>query len=335
MGSPNAPSWTLAARAAYFGDRTCAFCDRRNPAGAKYCNDCASPLHLKPCNQCDGVNEQAATECYKCGAASPVFDAPQATFVLPSDNPEAGSATPGDLEPTAITTEPPVAASALRADWRLVRPRQLVLAAVATSLIAGAYAAYHINATTPEAMAIASQPISAPQYDAPTSQPISAPRYDAIALQPISVPQYNALAATPAVPMAVESIAVEPERSAAAEAPYPATPKRASGHLRPVPAPATKHASAPQRPPERQARVGATPSVARHVAVAHVSARVAETRTALRPVPSQVMHVSLAHCDGNVFARIMCYQRVRGHFCEGHWGETPECGSGVANEHRP
>src|SRR5215471_9532148 len=50
MDSPS--PWSYAACAAYFGDLLCRFCDHYNPAGAKFCNDCGSPLHLKPCEQC-------------------------------------------------------------------------------------------------------------------------------------------------------------------------------------------------------------------------------------------------------------------------------------------
>ena len=46
----------------------CNFCDHGNPPGAKYCNDCGSPLHLKPCNECGAVNEGSVPSCYKCGA---------------------------------------------------------------------------------------------------------------------------------------------------------------------------------------------------------------------------------------------------------------------------
>lgn len=46
----------------------CAFCNHANPAGAKFCNACGSPLNLKPCAGCDAVNEEAAIACYKCGA---------------------------------------------------------------------------------------------------------------------------------------------------------------------------------------------------------------------------------------------------------------------------
>src|SRR5207344_2746490 len=85
MGSPPPNPWTYAARAAYFGDRVCPFCDHHNPAAAKFCNDCGSPLHLKPCSRCGAVNHQAATNCYKCSAEYPAsLTTPKATPMLPA-----------------------------------------------------------------------------------------------------------------------------------------------------------------------------------------------------------------------------------------------------------
>ena len=306
MDSPPPIPWTYAARAAYFGDRVCPFCDHHNPAGAKFCNDCGSPLHLKPCNQCDAVNHQAATNCYKCGAECPaLFTTPEATPVLPAvDVTTPAWGTPDDVGVAATVTQPLFAAGALRAGWRL--------AAIATILIAGAYTAYRINATVPDVMEVASQPIGTGEHNAPTAASV--------------------------VPMAVESKPVEPETTAALQAPIPATnpeaPKRARTRQRPVPVPATKRASTRQRPvPERQAPVGATPPVAQTLAAAPVGAPVAETRKALQPDdPWQAMHVSLADCGGDLIARMVCDQRVRRRFCEGHWGEAPECASGVAND---
>jgi ribosomal protein L40E len=292
MDSPPSAPWTYAARAGYFGDRVCPFCDHRNPAGARFCNDCGSPLDMKPCNQCDAVNHQAATNCYKCGAQCPaLFTPPEATPVLPAVDPTPAWATPSDVGVVATVTQPPFAAGALRANWRL--------AAIATMLIAGVYAAYRINAVTPDAMGVASQPIDAGEHNAPT--------------------------AAAAVPMTVGSKPVEPETTVALQAPIPGTnpeaPERANARQRPMPVTATKRASTRQRPmPELQARVGKSPPVAQ------------QTREAPRPDPWQAMHVSLAGCGGDLIARIVCDQRVRRRFCEGHWGEAPECGSGFAND---
>ena len=185
------------------------------------------------------------------------------------------------------------------------------LGAIATILIAGAYTAYRINATVPDVMEVASQPIVTAEYNEPTA---------------VSV-----------VPMAVESKLVEPETTAALLAPFPTSnpeaPKRASARQRPVSVSATKRPSVRQRPvSEVLAPVGAAPPVAQALAAAPVGAPVAETREARRPDPWEAMHVSLASCGGDLFDRILCDQRVRRRFCEGHWGEAPECASGVAND---
>jgi ribosomal protein L40E len=51
----------------------CCFCDHTNPATAKFCNECGSPLHLKPCRQCEAINDIGAKTCYKCGAVDPAL----------------------------------------------------------------------------------------------------------------------------------------------------------------------------------------------------------------------------------------------------------------------
>jgi hypothetical protein len=45
------------------------------------------------------------------------------------------------------------------------------------------------------------------------------------------------------------------------------------------------------------------------------------------------MSVSLAQCGSDVLiTRIVCDQRVRRRFCEGRWGASPECASGISND---
>lgn len=48
---------------------SCSFCRHVNPVGAKFCNDCGSPLHLQPCPECNAITDLTAAECYLCGAA--------------------------------------------------------------------------------------------------------------------------------------------------------------------------------------------------------------------------------------------------------------------------
>jgi hypothetical protein len=45
------------------------------------------------------------------------------------------------------------------------------------------------------------------------------------------------------------------------------------------------------------------------------------------------MNEGLARCaSGDFFGRILCDQRVRREYCDGRWGQVPQCQSGVAND---
>lgn len=48
---------------------TCRFCRHVNPAGAKFCNECGSPLHLRPCPSCEAITDASAQACHQCGAS--------------------------------------------------------------------------------------------------------------------------------------------------------------------------------------------------------------------------------------------------------------------------
>lgn len=49
----------------------CCFCNHGNPEQAKFCNECGSPLGLRPCTQCDGVNPRGVDRCHQCGTELP------------------------------------------------------------------------------------------------------------------------------------------------------------------------------------------------------------------------------------------------------------------------
>jgi hypothetical protein len=208
-------------------------------------------------------------------------------------------------------TQPLFAASALQAGWRLLRPGHVLLAAIATILIVGAYVAYRINAATLDAIEVASQPIAAGELKAPAAT-------SAVLMMPESKPVGPKITAT--LPAAIATT-------------NPVAPKRVSAHQRPVPVSVTKRASARQRPaPKLQAPKGATPPVAQSPSPARARVGVPVAHKARQEDPWQAMQVSLASCDGDLIARIVCDQRVRRRFCEHHWGEAPECAS-IANDH--
>jgi len=338
---PSSPApWTFAGRAKYFGDQVCSFCDHHARAGAKFCDACGSPLHLKPCNQCDAVNDQAAAGCYKCGAEYPAAVAiPEVTPALPADDAPFWSETPYEGDEAATVRQPP---SAAMAGGRLLGPGQFFLAYVALILVAGAYAIYRSGAATPDGTVVASRPalledsaqaavLAVPA--APGSKSAEPDTTRAMPTAPESKP--GEPVTTPAVHTAPESKPVEPETPLTVHAPIPATkssaPTRASLRHR-APVPATKHASTPSR-----AEPDPDPWQVMHVALDRVPVPATKhasppSRAEPEPDPWQAMHVTLAQCSGDLITRIVCDQRVRRRFCEGHWGEAPECASGVANE---
>src|SRR5437773_1687582 len=62
----------------------CRFCNHDNPDGARFCNACGSPLYLKPCPQCEAVNDTAAAQCYECGAALETNAPAEAVTAIPT-----------------------------------------------------------------------------------------------------------------------------------------------------------------------------------------------------------------------------------------------------------
>jgi len=308
MEPPCPPHWTFAARAAYFGDRMCPFCDRRNPADARFCNECASPLHLKPCNQCNRVNEQAATRCYECGTAFPSSPlTSETTQMSPSVDLGSAPATSSDVADTATMTHAPFAAPVLRAyrDWR--RPG-LLIASVATILIAGVYAARYIDAHAPDATKGSSEVVTAAESDASS--------------------------ATPTVAAAPERGPMEAETAADVQAPPPAVEPDAQtwANVRqdPAPVPAAKRASAHRHPaPDRGTAVSAARRKVHRPVAPTERVPVADISKRAGPERWQAMYTSLARCSGDVSARIVCDERVRRQFCEGHWNNAPACANGV------
>ena len=85
----------------------CHFCAHDNPAGSKYCNDCGSPLDLKPCPGCEAMNHVSAERCYQCGASFPADYALEAAEVGAAANGVSASvAPPSRAEPGTRSTIP-------------------------------------------------------------------------------------------------------------------------------------------------------------------------------------------------------------------------------------
>ncbi len=80
----------------------CRFCAHDNPERARFCNECGSPLHLKPCPRCEAVNEDQAVRCYECGA-SLVDELPETAEAVAVERAEPRAATiDADLRDSAL-----------------------------------------------------------------------------------------------------------------------------------------------------------------------------------------------------------------------------------------
>lgn len=229
----------------------------------------------------------------------------------------------------ATVTQPLLAAASARTGARLLKPSQSVaatarrsaeralmaklappasiavpqgrraiwmIAMIVTVLVVTAtFAARHVFVAPKVEPAIAAEP-SSPPVPAPVS--VSAP-----------VP----LATFTAKPGLAAPIA-DPAATSAAGTDAPAiradAAKRAAARPRVTPVEVTP-------PPAEPAPVVQTLAVA--------PAAPPPPREAPRPDPWQQLNDSLARCAGGLFDRMVCDQRVRAQFCEGQWGQVPQC----------
>jgi hypothetical protein len=84
---------------------SCHFCTHRNPAGSKFCNQCGSPLDLKPCAKCEAMNHIAVDRCYQCGAPFAIAENLEFAEVAASGA-NASAAVPGAVERSIESASP-------------------------------------------------------------------------------------------------------------------------------------------------------------------------------------------------------------------------------------
>ena len=230
----------------------CSFCEHPNPVGAKFCNDCGSPLRLKPCARCDAINDLDATHCHQCGAdfdeglvASeadmPAADAPAESKPSVVRAFETSAALPARAEAEPVIVEPalaPVVATPI-VDDEPASPRRSRKALIAFLLVAfagGVYVAYRADpsrdvavkggAIVPEVPSSAGVPPATPNKpirvatDRADTQPAvtQAPSADAAAPAAVTTATPSTTATTPAAAAPSPTTTAEPPAPAAASA---------------------------------------------------------------------------------------------------------------------
>jgi ribosomal protein L40E len=103
----------------------CLFCNHLNPAGASFCNNCGSELHLQPCDRCGALNKRTEKGCHKCGAS----------FTLPAASARNGSV-PALTEVEPANLPPGQGAAATQNKPARLSRRTLQLAALTLLFVA-------------------------------------------------------------------------------------------------------------------------------------------------------------------------------------------------------
>ena len=96
----------------------CPACSHANPAGARFCNECGSPVGLDECPKCDAINDRENAACYKCGAPMGV----RTSAKLEQESATAGSAETRRLTVAEKSVDEGPRSRALATTGRLVRP---------------------------------------------------------------------------------------------------------------------------------------------------------------------------------------------------------------------
>jgi len=241
----------------------------------------------------------------------------------------------------ATVTQPLLAAASARTGTRLLKPSQSVAATARRSaeralmakvtppssppidephgrrsvwLIALVVAALVVTATF-----AARRSFVAPRAEPPVATEQSAPA----APEPVAAARPQPAATFTAKPGLAAPIADPAEKpSVTQEAAPPAkadAAKRSAARSRILPAEVAPPPTEPAPVVQTLAAAPAPPPAA--------------PREAPRVDPWQAMSESLARCTGGLFDRIVCDQRVRAQYCDGQWGQVPQCPSRVPNDH--
>jgi hypothetical protein len=179
----------------------------------------------------------------------------------------------------------------------------LLAAAIGAILLAGAFYAHRLNAVRPASLQVSEQ--GSAERSAPPREGSGAPA----AAQPTPLSELTARAVS-------DMQAAVPAATPGAK---PEALKRASARQRATPAEVSP-------PPLESA------PTTQAIATAPVVAPLIEAPAAPQPDRWQLMNESIARCSGNLIERILCDQRVRREFCDGHWGQVPQCSSSIGSD---
>jgi len=300
----------------------CPACGNENQPSAKFCVHCGVMLSAV-------LAEATLTTSVAAPPAAPVYTPPPPPRPAPAPVVAAAPAAPAPAVSAASSPDPAAPAAVSLASAAAPGPESprksgLIVAAVALAVVlaGGGYFGYRMLAGSAKKEVVATAESATPA-EAPTPAPAAEP------------PKDMSAAATSTRPTETATPAAEPTKSATVapeEAPMPGTPagtttstpkKPPQPRAAPKPAPIIGE-QAPATPPQPSPKAPAKPAPV----VAAAPAAAAE------PDRWQMYADAMGRCGReDFFKRFTCEQRARLHYCEGYWGQVPQCPSAPTRDH--
>ena len=276
---------------------SCQICGRRSEPGAKLCADCRAARK----RAFDATITQPLMAMAGAGTVSRTLARLRRAEASPEAKARRAARKAKAAAAAATNAAPAVATPA--AARKAADSRSLLWILLSTGVVLAAIAGWYLpnhGPATPEA--------DADSVATPTATPPSATGVEPPRAAPVeTAPPAATLTPLPAI--------VERERAPHGPAAgRPATPKRGAAASKPAPAPEARAEVEIVRVP--------TPAPAPPV-----------PQPAPRADPWQQMSQAIGRCPDGFLERVVCEQRVRLQYCEGHWGQVPQCPGGPSAEH--
>jgi hypothetical protein len=273
---------------------TCKICGRPSPAGAKLCPDCRAARK----RAYDATITQPLWALAGAGPVSRTLSRLRRGDASPEAKArraarKAQAAAPDPAAPAATPAEAP----------RSKRPLLLALLAIGVAL--AAVAGWHMPSRAPDQSESLTAPPGISQAPAQNASDSGA--------GPGGLPS----AETPPPTATLAPLPTIVERELVPYSPAPAKPPASKRVI----APPKAAAPSPEAPPEVEV-VRALPAP---VAAPHHPVR--------RIDPWQQMAEAIGRCPSGFLDHVLCEQRVRLQYCDGHWGQVTQCPGGPSVDH--
>ena len=272
---------------------SCKICGRPSPAGAKLCPDCRAARK----RAYDATITQPLLALAGAGTVSRTL-----SRLRRSDaSPEAKARRAARKARAAAVQEPGSAASSTPAASRRVFIRSLWWGLLVAGVVVAAVAGWYLPSHGPTPKEQDAPPAALPPQAAPESGAI-----------PAAAKNGETASAVPALPSLppIDERELVPQSLGTAK---PAAAKR----LAP---PKAETPPEPAPPVEPVRATAPAPVVAAPPPVPRVD-------------PWQQMGEAIGRCPSGFLDRVICEQRVRLQYCDGHWGQVPQCPGGPSVDH--